>query len=333
MKWNLVIIVFSIMSFISCKTDQAQGGSQNSDPIIAELNSKINSNPDNSSLLYERGKYLYEKESYDEAINDLVKAIAIDSLKPEYYHMLSEVELDYYKSRAALNTMELAADRFPTRIPTLLKLCEIQYILTKHEESIATVNRVLAVDPQNADAYLMLGFNFRDMGDTIRAINSYQTAVEIEPEMTDAWIMLGQLHEQKEDPKALIYFDNAIRTNPKSIEAKHSKAYYLQNHDAVPEAIELYRSIIIDEPDYPDAYLNAGILYLEIDSLDNAYEHFNLLTRVKPESAMAYYYRGMTSQRKNDLEKARSDYNTAMILDSNLKRAKQALDALDQKID
>ena len=41
------------------------------------------------------------------------------------------------------------------------------------------------------------------------------------------------------DPIAMKYFDSAVLSDPESLQALHAKAYYLQNHHKVPEALAI----------------------------------------------------------------------------------------------
>ena len=73
-----------------------------------------------------------------------------------------------------------------------------------------TIDNILKLDPQNAEAYFMFGMNFKEQEDLERSINSFQTAVEFDPDLVDAWINLGALHAQLGNEIAIKYFDNAI---------------------------------------------------------------------------------------------------------------------------
>lgn len=300
------------------------------DPELDALTLEIDKKPDDPNLYFMRGRKYYEKASYDNAINDLKKAIKLDSLNPEYYHLLADTYLDYYNSQEAIHTLQYLLILYPERIPTLLKLAEFKHIVEDYDGSILTVNEVVRLDPQNAEAYFMLGMNFRALGDTVRAINSFQTAVELDSGLTDAWMILGDLYEAKNDPKALRYYDSAILSNPQSMEALHSKAFYLQNHGDIAGAKQIYRDIILKDKNYEGAYLNLGVLYMEQDSMDAAYEQFNILAGINPKNYMAYYMRGQVHEKKSRIQAAKADYESAHNLNSKDERVVKALERLSK---
>jgi tetratricopeptide (TPR) repeat protein len=280
------------------------------DPELDALTLEINKKPEDPKLYFLRGRKYYEKASYDNAINDLKKAIKLDSLNPEYYHLLADTYLDYYNSQEAIHTLQYLLILYPERIPTLLKLAEFKHIVEDYDGSILTVNEVVRLDPQNAEAYFMLGMNFRALGDTVRAINSFQTAVELDSGLTDAWMILGDLYE--------------------SMEALHSKAFYLQNHGDIAGAKQIYRDIILKDKDYEGAYLNLGVLYMEQDSMDAAFEQFNILAGINPKNYMAYYMRGQVHEIKSRIQAAKADYESAHNLNSKDERVVKAIERLSK---
>jgi len=326
---NILFIAFLLASvcYLSCggQAKEKKTVKPTGDALIDQLTQQIQEAPENVDLLYERASVYYDKEEYEASIQDLEKAMSIDSLQPKVYHLLADNYLDYYRSREALNTMEEVVRLFPERIPSLLKLSELQMILNQNENSIFTVNEILRLSPQNNEAFFMLGMNFRAMGDIDRAINSFQTAVENDPEMVDAWLILGELHEKKGSKDAIIFYNNALNVAPDRPEVLHAKAYYLQNHGDVPGALELYREINLKTPNYTDAYLNAGIIYMELDSLDKAFEQMNLLAGVAPQNPFAYYYRGLIHNAYGNYEAAAIDLQNSINLNPEFSAAKEML--------
>ncbi len=300
-----------------------------SDPVIAGISKAIDVDPSNPKLYYDRALMQYEKGNYEAAIEDLEKSKQIDSSDFKTFHLLSDVYLDYFQSQKALNVMESAAEKFSKNIPTLLKLAELQLILKQYDASFFTIQKALNLDKQNPEVFFMMGVLYREQGDIERAINSFQTAVEIDPEIVDAWVILGDLFAEKDFEIASRYYDNAIRLAPENPQTYHAKAFYLQNQNKIQEAIYLYKRINSLDPQYTDAYLNTGILYLEQDSLAKALEHFDILVKIEPQGYLGYYYRGLTKMFAGEIEGARSDFNQSLVFNPDFEKAKQALDELN----
>ncbi len=292
---------------------------------IEALSKKIAANPNDPNAYLLRGKAYYELQGYDEAIADLKKAISLDSSKAEYFHYLSDVYLDYYKSREALNTLYRAEKLFPKNIPTLLKLAETQLILKNPEASLQTLGKIAKIDPTNADMFYLTGLDLLEQGKTDLAISAFQSATENNSDFIEAWIQLGELWMKKNDPVALKYFDNALRVDSNSILALHNKATYYTKNNELHKAIDIYKKIAVKNPQYEDAFFNAGLLYMDLDSMNQAFTNLNIAVNLNPTNPKAYYYRGLTSQFKGDIANAKKDFENALKLQPDMEKAKEAL--------
>jgi tetratricopeptide (TPR) repeat protein len=281
-------------------------------PTIDKLSREIAQDADNSALYAQRASVFYENEGYDEAIADMNKALALDSANIGFYHLLADIYLDYYKSKKALETMEKVATMYPDSIHTLLKLSEYYHILTMHEESMRTIDQILQRDPQNAEAFFMFGVNFKELGDRNRAINSFQKAVNFDPDLIDGWINLGQLYAEIDPERAAQYFDTALDIDPVDPLIIHAKADFLRDQGDIAGALELYKSIGLIDQQYEEAFFNAGLMYMELDSVEAAKNMFDLTIGVDPVHYKAFFFRGLALEKMGDAEQAKRNYVQAL---------------------
>ncbi len=324
-----VLVLFSACGNGPKTPEPAEPAVMGGTPQIQDITKKIGETPTNASLYATRGALWYENENYDEGIADLEKAIQIDSTKPEYYHVLADIYMDYYKSRQGLAVMEKAGLRFPDRTPTLLKLSEFQLIVKQDIQALATLQRIQQREPLNPEMFFMFGNVFSDMGKTDQAITAYQSAVENNPKLVDAWVKLANLLADKDSPAAGKYYDNAIKADSMDVSALHAKAYYLSNKkNDLKGAIELYRKINVVDPQYAEGYYNVGLIYLDMDSVQQAYKSFDLAVKVSPEFAEAYYHRGLAAEMKGDKVQALSDYENVLRFSPDFAGAKEGVKRL-----
>ena len=323
----LIFSIFLSMILLSCKNDKTEKD-LNVPSDIKELNKLIEKNPKDATLLYARGKYYYDTESYDNTIEDLNIAIKLDSMQPDYYHLLSDAYMDSAKSRYAIQTMKDLINKFPERIPSLLKLAELFFIVKEYDNSITTINSILYLSPGNPDAYFLLGVNFKEMGKLKEAKNSLLTSVENNPEDIDAWLQLGQIAELQKDSSALRFYDNALHIDSTSIEALHHIAFYYQNNGNVKKALETYRKMSVMDPNYPSSYFNSGLIYLHMDSLEQAYNNFNILVNIDRKNSKGYYYRGYVNYLAGKMENAKADFEQTLKLDPEFAEAKEILEKI-----
>lgn len=138
-------------------------------------------------------------------------------------------------------------------------------------------------------------------------------------------MILGDLHDQISSSEAIKFYDNAILLDPENPEVLHAKAFHLQNHDKIQDALAMYRKINLISPQYGPAYSNAGILYMELDSLEKAFEQFNILAQNEPQNPVAYYYRAQTLLFQGDVDNAKTDLGNALNLDPDYLEANELL--------
>ncbi len=296
-------------------------------PTIDNISEKIKKHPDDVSLYVARAQAFYRLEGYDEAILDMNHAIKMDTTQYEYFLFLSDILLDYNRSKDAIRVVNAAVHRFPDNTKCLLKQAEIYYMLKQYQQSTAALNALLLRDNQNAQAFFLFGQNFKELGDTTRAIKSYQQAVDLDPDIIDAWINLGNLWSDKGPSIARKYYETAISIDTTNVYALNSYALFLGNQDKLQQSIDVYKKIARIDPQFSDGFFNAGIMYLTMDSVKQANRQFDLAVKTNPTFAKAYYYRGYTFERMDVLDKAKANYEQALKFDPNLQRAKDALEA------
>lgn len=326
---GLVLLIITAVFGQSCtnneNTDTEEPVELLGDADIDQISLQIGKAPQDAKLYAIRAELFYEKNSFDQAIEDMQRAMSLDSVNLDYHHLLSDIYLDYFRSKLALQTMERAVAIAPKHIPSLLKLSEIQLFLKQNQSSLATIDKILKQDPQNALAFFFMGTNFEELGDINRAINSFQEASEIDPEFLDTWIKLGQLHASINGSLAEDFFDNAIEVDSNSTVALHAKAEYRWNQDDPLSALELYKTAIRKAPMDEKSYYNAGLVYMELDSVSKAYDHFNMAIENSPLYVGAYFYRGYASEVAGNLEAAKRDYEHALRLSPDYESAQQGL--------
>ena len=337
--WFLAIMACILGSFllVACNeevetpTNETPAVVATGHPSIAALTQKIQESPQSADLYAARAGIYYENEGYDEAIQDLQMALRLDSMNVDYQHALADVYMDYYRAKEALKTMERAAFMYPERIPTLLKLSEFYLILEKQDLALKTLEQIRALDPINSEMFYMAGLVFNDLGKPDEAISNFQSAVENDPDLLEAWVELGKLWSVKQKDIAIHFFDNALRVDSTNVVALHEKALYqAQAIDDLNGSLETYRKLISLHPQYEPAYYDSGLLLLEKDSIAAAKQQFDLAIQINPTFVEAFYYRGLASEFMGDGPSAKNDYEQVLRMAPSYEAAKEGIERLNQ---
>jgi tetratricopeptide (TPR) repeat protein len=335
MNFRKYIIFSSLVMLcvmVACKQKPKDVIVSTGNPVIDHLTQVLQEYPQNDSLWAARAEAYFNAEDYDSAIRDLAKAMSIDSVNVKYHHQLSDAYMDSNKSLESIRTMERAAALYPERIPTLLKLAECYLTVQQYEPALKMAHNINVLDPKNDEGYYMMGCVLKEMGERDRATKAFQNCVANNSDNVDGWVNLGLLYDAKKDPKALQCFNNALRLDSLNVDVLYNKALYFQNRKEDEKAKNIYRQIIGLDRKYVDAFFNMGVLQLENkDSLQKAFNNFNMLVQTEPRFVKGYYLRGICYERLGKLEEARKDYQQAINLNAEYTEAKDALDKLNRK--
>lgn len=338
---SLILSCFIALSiFASCNDGKTPTAPDTSTgvPEIDALLKQVEKSPNDPILFAQLSRAYYNNDAFDEAIQSVQKAIQLDSSQPVYFHLLADIYLNYNRSYDALLTAQRASGLFPDSVSTLLNLAEIQMILEQYQPSIQTTKRVLAVQPTSNEAFYMLGMNYKYLGDTLKALQSFQEAVNRNEDHLFAYQELAMLCDaQRKDDLAIQYFNNALRIDSTDHYTLFNLGNFYQRRRKDNDAVYWFQKDLDanrrhPNPDFSIArtFFNIGIIYLDHDSLQTAYNNFNIAANEEPEFDKAYYYRGLTAEKMGDQQGAIQDYKQALAFNPDNKKAEQALQQLSQ---
>ena len=121
--------------------------------------------------------------------------------------------------------------------------------------------------------------------------------------------------------KAVAYYTKALEQKPNMLEAYLNRGIVYNDMDKVDEALENYNIAIQLDPSYTDAYYNRGFAYFDKEDLDSAIADFTKVIELKPEHAEAYYFRGLFYLISEDFDRGFQDCNEAIQLNPDDARA------------
>ncbi len=295
---------------------------------LAELSAKIASNPNDASLLNQRAKLYLEKHDVGNAIVDAQKLLSLDTTKADYFVTVADVHFAAGKSGRSKAALEKALTIDPKNKDANMKLAELYFYVQKYDQSVSYLNNVLKEEIHNPKAYFMKGMNFKEMGDTTKAISSFQTAIEQQPDYYEPFMQLGIIYTMKNNPLALQYFDGALRVNPRSEEALYGRAMWYQEHaHDFDKAIQDYTSITQINPKNKNAHFNLGYVHYEyLKVYREAIKHYTNAINADPNYADAYYNRGVCYETLGDIGAAKRDFEKALEIRPDYQAAKDGIE-------
>jgi len=324
-------LVLGIFLVLSCKNKNGSAGSQNAlfqRPELKDITGKINDDPKNAKLYFQRGNILHRLQMDSLSLADYQKAVSLDSSKAEYFSAIGNLLFDHKDVTGSVKWLKKAIALNPQDPVAHLKIAKLFVIIQDYPSAFSEINTVLRQDVYNPEAYFLKGFIYRDLKDTTKAISSFQTAVDVDPKYRDAMLELGQMYSAKKNSLALKYFDNAFKLDTTAVMPLYAKGMFYQNQNDYEKAKQEYKECIMHNTQYASAYFSTGWILLQQDSLDKAWRQFDLVTRIQPNNADAYYNRALCSEMMNKKQDAINDYKQALMFDTAYTEAKGALKRL-----
>jgi tetratricopeptide (TPR) repeat protein len=309
------------------EAEDAAGLLENANPQIAELSEQIRSRPGDAGLFLQRA-LAYRAFNNQAALDDLLQAWQLDSSRADIALERAQQHWLMNDSRSSMQVLTGWLKHNEPEPDVLWALARQALLLRQYQLSLGTVNQILRQDPYNGEAYYLKGRNYRFMGDTTRSISSYQTALEMNPELERAHLELGVLLLGGGDETGLRYLRNALAINDSSAAAHYALGKYYQDRGDLTEAVTLYEELINRHPQNGDALYNLATIWYGTDSVEKALRLFHLVTQVEPARASGYFGKGLCAAHLGRSEQALGFLEQALRLDPGLEPARQLSDSL-----
>ncbi len=193
--------------------------------------------------------------------------------------------------------------------PVIIQACNElleRNILQGHERLYLYVNRAMA--------------EFAG-GDSQRALEDYNKAVELAPRYAQPYYYRGVFHVvQKDADAALQDFDTAVSLNPKFAPARLQRAKLHITRKDLDAALADYTEVIRLQPKTAEVWRERGYLRLMQQDYEGAIKDESEAIRLDPKLAQAWFLRGAAHGDRGESRDAVSDISTAVRLDPSLDR-------------
>jgi tetratricopeptide (TPR) repeat protein len=176
--------------------------------------------------------------------------------------------------------------------------------------------------PKTAADYNKVGFARQSHGELDGAFESFNRALNLDPNNAAAFYGRGLLRQTKGDTDgALADYTQAIDLDPKQADAYSNRAFIKQGKNDLDGALADYAQALSLNPKISRAYYNEGLIKVQKGNLDGAIADYSLAIDVDPNLALAYYNRGAVKSMEGNADGAIADFTQALALDPKIARA------------
>jgi tetratricopeptide (TPR) repeat protein len=172
----------------------------------------------------------------------------------------------------------------------------------KVRDALPHLSKAINLYPEFFEAQFLLGTAYMDALQWKDAETSLRRALEIKPESTPVLISLGEVYRrEKQYADAEKVLQDALKLDETSWQAHFTLAHvYWEKNEILKAAPHVGRTLQL-KPDYPDAHLLAGNLFVRLNLPERALTEYEEYLRLTPKGEMAEQTRQLTQKIKKAL--------------------------------
>ena len=236
-----------------------------------------------------------------------------------FYSKMGDICIKNEAPEVALDSYRKVLDANPYNRDTLVKIATViqTYFKENIDEAVECYNRLLEIEPDNAQIYYELGHIYLDKNEMLNAANAFKLALNLDKKnpfvhnsLAYALLQLGLSDE------AIEHYKEAININPDNewtaIVAQALGTIYLEIKNNPEAAIAMYQTGLVLNPKAADIYISIGDAFLKMGDNDLAIKHYCDAIKVDDKNFEAYSKCAMALWNNNYLEEAIIAYNKAL---------------------
>jgi len=182
--------------------------------------------------------------------------------------------------------------------------------------------KAIELNPKNDNAYIELGWVYRDQGKLSEAELLLKKAIELNPKNDNAYIELGWFYrDQGKLSEAELLLKKAIELNPKNYRAYVVLGWFYRDQGKLSEAELLLKKAIELNPKSDRVYVELGKVYRDQGKLFEAELLLKKAIELNPKSDRVYVELGWVYRDQGKLSEAELLLKKAIELDSKNDRA------------
>ena len=267
---------------------------------------------DKSSVgaMYDYAKELHKNKKYNDAISCYKEVLKYDADNPEVYANIALVYAEMQDFDSAQKYIDGAKARFPKNDfiqTTSNKIKELSFA-KKYEEANKyftnseyqkALNIYLTVYPPQKDVLIAIAACYKGLNNIDKSIEYYKRAFDMDKNDSEVAYYIGVLYAEKENwTSAKIYLQNAIKIDPKNVNAEDLLATVVEQNNVllINKVIDLYNA----------------------KNYDSALKIISQILTEDNKNAYAYYYRGLIYDAQQKPLPAIEEYKKAVQYNNDL---------------
>ena len=171
------------------------------------------------------------------------------------------------------------------------------------------LHEVTTADPDVIDAWFMLGTQYLQHGDPERAIQYFKRTLELKPDYDLAVFNLAEAYRRMgDDDAALAGFDHYLTIDPKDPYVRYQIGEIWLDRNDLPRAEEQFRKALEINPRVAAARNALGVIALQRGDPAGAERMIREAIETKPDVRLAHFNLALLAEQKGDVRLAEREY-------------------------
>lgn len=285
------------------------------DQAISQLNMAVQMRPNFDKAYNNLGKALWGKGQYDEAIAAYQKAIAITPDYVKAHQNLAAALRDRKRTDEAITEYKKAIELDPQFIIAYEQLARLLCTEARIPEAQEVIQAGLSVADNDADLHRLYGVTYREQGQWDQAIQEWEAAVRLMPDLYMAWenLVEGYKHQHRNDDAEEAR--RHIKELSETVAADHARQAVLhlrrnEYEDCIKESKESIRVFPGDQL----VYVMLGQAYEKVYKMQEAEKAYRDCLKVDPTSAAGHSRLGAILYQSGNRAAGRAEWTKMLEL-------------------
>jgi len=194
--------------------------------------------------------------------------------------------------------------------------------LGNSQEAIAAYRKSVGIKPDVFESNLNLGLMLAKEGDSeaeqfLRAATSLKPTANVDEGHARAWLSLGHALENSKPAAAIEAYEKAAALQPNNLEPRLSAGLLLEKSNRFADAEHEYKQALDTDPACIDALTGMANIYMRGNRFSDAAEVLQKLVALHPNDAAAHMQLGRVLAAEGKKEEAIPELQTAIELEPN----------------
>jgi arylsulfatase A-like enzyme/predicted Zn-dependent protease len=205
---------------------------------------------------------------------------------------------------------------------SLLKMAATDSVAGRVDQAIARIRRALESDPEIVEAYMMLGNLHGKAARRDEAIAAYRQALALDPDHEGAAFSLALAYrEAGRGVDAEPGFERVLALNPRNTKARFQLAGLWMEQKKVDRAERILQEALAFDVERAAFLVKLAECYLETARIDDAERALRAALAEKPDQPLAQYDLGLALEARGALDEAVAAYRAELLVSPGMYQA------------